>query len=79
MAEGEVVTIVLLVDDTPHVLLRVSGVFHRCNQTIDRLVYGRTDRPGCTRMEVAVKGPLRRHNLLAQLANLVEVRAVQLA
>lgn len=64
-------TIVLLVNNRPGVLNRVSGLLRRRNFNIDSLTVARSERDDTSRMTLTVRG--RVDQVIAQLEKLIDV------
>lgn len=71
-------TLVVLVQDHPGVLTRVSGLFRRRNFNIESLVVGHSETPGISRMTVVVNGgETDVDQVVKQLEKLIEVMEVR--
>lgn len=71
-------TLVVLVQDHPGVLTRVSGLFRRRNFNIESLVVGHSETPGISRMTVVVNGSETDvEQVVKQLQKLIEVMEVR--
>lgn len=69
--------IVVLVDDQPNVLARVSSLIGRRNYNIHTLTATETDIPGITRITAVVSGnEYEMHQIVSQLEKLENVRQV---
>ncbi|HET9000365.1 MAG TPA: acetolactate synthase small subunit [bacterium] len=67
-------TISVLVDNTPGVLTKVSGLFRRRGYNIHSLAVGVTEQPTVSRMIIAVDGePEVLEQIIKQLNKLIEV------
>lgn len=71
-------TLVILVENKPGVLNRVSSLFRRRTYNIESLTVGHTDMPGISRMTVTVEGDQHHvERLTAYLYKLVNVIQVE--
>lgn len=70
-------TLSLLVDNTPGVLSRISGLFSRRGYNIESITAGITQDPNCTRITVVASGDdLVLEQIRKQIAKLVDVRKI---
>lgn len=66
--------VVVLVEDKPGVLQRISGLFRKRNFNIDSITVGHSEKEGTSRMTIAVKGDERTlEQVMKQLNKLVDV------
>lgn len=71
-------TLVVLLQDHPGALTRVSSLFRRRNFNINSLTAGKSERPGISRMSVVVAGEAAEVDQVAkQLQKLIEVIEVR--
>ncbi len=72
-------TLVVLVDDKPGILNRISSMFRRRNFNIESLVVGSSETPGISRMTIVANEPdsTKRGNIYFNLLNLVNVISVE--
>ncbi len=77
MAQEDTHILVVLVEDRPGVLQRVSGLFRKRNFNIDSITVGRSELEGVSRMTITVRGDVRiLEQVMKQLNKLIEVRKV---
>lgn len=77
MAQEDTHILVVLVEDRPGVLQRVSGLFRKRNFNIDSITVGRSELEGVSRMTITVRGDTRiLEQVMKQLNKLIEVRKV---
>jgi acetolactate synthase-1/3 small subunit len=73
-------TLIVLVEDKPGVLNRVSSLFRRRAFNIDSLTVGRTDQPGISRMTIVMDSDdasaERVYSYLYKLVNVIQVEDV---
>lgn len=72
-------TLIVLVEDKPGVLNRISSLFRRRNYNIESLVVGHSETPGISRMTIVANEPdaSKRGNIYFNLLKLVNVIAVK--
>jgi acetolactate synthase-1/3 small subunit len=70
-------TFAVYVDDAPGVLNRVASLFRRRAFNIVSLTVGHTDRPGVSRMTLAVEADIPPERIAANLYKLIDVRRVE--
>ncbi len=71
-------TLVVLLEDHPGALTRVTSLFRRRNFNIDSLAVGHSERPGISRMSVVVAGDASEvDQVVKQLHKLIEVVEVR--
>jgi acetolactate synthase-1/3 small subunit len=69
--------LVVLVEDRPGVMQRVSGLFRKRNFNIDSITVGHSEKPGMSRMTLMVTGDYTvLEQVMKQLNKLVEVLKV---
>jgi acetolactate synthase-1/3 small subunit len=69
--------LIALVEDRPGVMQRVSGLFRKRNFNIDSITVGHSEKPGVSRITMAVTGDqLVLEQVMKQLNKLIEVLKV---
>jgi acetolactate synthase-1/3 small subunit len=77
--ERKLYTLCLLVQDVAGVLSQVSRLFSRKGYNIESIVSGETDKPGITRITIAIRGDeLMVGQIAAQCRKLLPVEAVKI-
>ncbi len=77
MAQEDSHILIVLVEDRPGVLQRVSGLFRKRNFNIDSITVGHSEQEGVSRMTIMVRGDTGLlEQVMKQLNKLVEVRKV---
>ncbi len=75
--ENQLHILVVLVEDRPGVLQRVSGLFRKRNFNIDSITVGHSEQKGVSRMTITVRGDVQvLEQVMKQLNKLAEVLKV---
>lgn len=75
---GDISIIGLLVNDSPGVMMKITGLFARRNFNIASITVGHSEKPGLSRITIGAEGdPATIEQIIKQLNKLIDVVKVQ--